>query len=619
MNQLFITVLNMSITASYVIILIILVRLFLKKAPKYISYALWVVVAFRLVIPFSYESIISLLPQNTNTVPIPYDIIFQQNPQINSGIKIVDSYVSKSLPRATTGASVNPLQIYMGTGTYIWIFGMIALFTYSVTSIFLLKNRLKDSKSLGGNIFEAYNLKTPFVLGLIKPKIYLPTGINNNEKSYILLHEQIHIKRKDHIIKVLAFVILCVHWFNPLVWISFILMGRDMELSCDEKVLKHINNKNIKKIYADSLLSLATDRHILNGNPLAFGEGKIKGRIKNVLNYRPPRFWVIIITVVLALVIGTGLVVNPINTGILSDVVDFTLNLPENIMYGSLVSGNKHLNFNKEEGKEIVKYLSELKISKSAIYQSRDHVMDATNQVHFVYSIDYNDDFQNVFFNFNEEFTRVWVSNDIKPSISYNVKIPDDVKRFLGRYFDKISIPIKNGSDKDGYETKQVNEINQEEISKYRKEGIYIPGDATKYLEKRELDNPSLLVNDRLQSIYDKYAETFDDGLLIKLQPIDIFRLHNKAIEEENHEVGVNLINLLPEIDKEELIKEAEDDYVSNQNQKIQLEKYSQFNGKVLELLVSENMAYIIIQGDGFWRFEKTENDIWKLGWLARQ
>lgn len=310
MSELFLTVLNMSFTASYVILFVILIRLLLKKAPKVISYALWGVVAFRLIIPFSFESIFSLMPRNTNTVPIPYDIIYQQSPQINSGIEVVDSFVSQSLPAPTVGASVNPLQIYTEIGAYIWVLGIIALLVYSPVSILILKRQLKSARLIEKNIFEAKNLKTPFVLGLIRPKIYLPVGLSIEDRSYILLHEQTHIQRKDHIIKVLAFLILSIHWFNPLVWIAFLLMSTDMEFSCDERVLKEMN-EDIKKPYANSLLSLAIGSHILNGSPLAFGEGNVRGRIKNVLNYKRPRFWVIVLSIVIVTVAGIGLIANP--------------------------------------------------------------------------------------------------------------------------------------------------------------------------------------------------------------------------------------------------------------------------------------------------------------------
>ena len=310
MSELFLSVLNRSLTASYVILFIIIIRLLLKKAPKVISYALWGVVAFRLIIPFSFESMFSLMPRNTNTVPIPHDIIYQQSPKINSGLDVVDSLVNESLPAPAIGASVNPLQIYIEIGAYFWILGIMILLIYSLVSGILLKRQLRSAELIEQNIFEAKNLKTPFVLGLLRPKIYLPVGFNDKERSYILLHEQTHINRKDHIIKVLAFLVLSVHWFNPFVWIAFMLMSMDMELSCDERVLKEMN-EDIKKPYANSLLSLATGRHILNGSPLAFGEGNVKGRIKNVLNYRKPPFWIIVFALAIAAVVSIGLLTNP--------------------------------------------------------------------------------------------------------------------------------------------------------------------------------------------------------------------------------------------------------------------------------------------------------------------
>jgi beta-lactamase regulating signal transducer with metallopeptidase domain len=355
MSELFLSVLNMSLTASYVILFVILVRLLLKKAPKVISYVLWGVVAFRLIIPFSFESMFSLLPRNTNTVPIPHDITYQQSPQINSGIEVVDSFVSESLPAPAIGASVNPLQIYIEIGSYIWILGIMVLLIYSLVSILILKKQLKSVQLIEQNIYEAENLKTPFVLGLIRPKIYLPTELSIEERNYILLHEQTHIHRKDHIIKILAFLILSIHWFNPLVWIAFILMSRDMELSCDERVLKEMD-KDIKKPYANSLLLLATGRYILNGSPLAFGEGNVKGRIKNVLNYKRPRFWVLVFSIVVVTAVGIGLMANPKQGD--------TIQLEDNVAESP--SGTTEAAYHTEYNRVKIEFISDMMGFKSA-------------------------------------------------------------------------------------------------------------------------------------------------------------------------------------------------------------------------------------------------------------
>jgi len=206
-------------------------------------------------------------------------MVYQQSPHVNSTVGAVESYAARnSLPAPVAEAGTKPFLNYLETGAYIWILGIIVLLSYSLVSVLILKKHLKSAQHVERNIYLAKNLKTPFVLGIIKPRIYLPVGLSENEKNYILIHEQTHIRRKDHIIKVMAFLILSVHWFNPLVWIAFMLMGTDMELSCDERVLKEIN-EDIKKPYASSLLSLAAHKHILNGNPLAFGEENVSHRI----------------------------------------------------------------------------------------------------------------------------------------------------------------------------------------------------------------------------------------------------------------------------------------------------------------------------------------------------
>lgn len=310
MSELFLSVLNMSLTASYVILVVILVRLLLKKAPKIISYALWSVVALRLVLPFSFDSVFSFVPWSTSAVPIPGDLPVPQSSRLQSRLEAVDALVRSSLSAPGMGASANSWQLYLEIGAWIWLAGIVGWLGYSFISILILKRQLKDAQRMEQNIYKAKNLNTPFVLGFIRPRIYLPTGLSDEDRAFILLHEQTHIRRGDPVIKLAAFFILTIHWFNPLVWIAFRLMGTDMELSCDESVLKKMGN-HVKKPYANSLLSLAAGRHILNGSPIAFGEGDVKGRIKNILNYKQPRFWVIAVSVIAAATAGIGLLANP--------------------------------------------------------------------------------------------------------------------------------------------------------------------------------------------------------------------------------------------------------------------------------------------------------------------
>jgi len=308
LDSLFLQILNMSLTASIVILFVLGGRFLLKKAPKIFSYALWSVVLFRLVCPFSFESLVSLLP--SNPAPISDKILYTLAPQINTGVEIIDNAVNATLPVPAFGASVNPMQIWTFIGEIVWLTGIAVLLLYSVISLIRLQNRLKNAVHEKENVYLAEQLDTPFVLGIIRPKIYLPAALSPEEKQYILLHEQIHIRRFDHVVKVLSFLVLCAHWFNPLVWVAFFLCGKDMEMSCDEAVIKRLGN-DVKKDYSSSLLALATGRRFISGIPLAFGEGDTRGRIKNVLNFKKPGFWVIVITMILVTALCVGLMTNP--------------------------------------------------------------------------------------------------------------------------------------------------------------------------------------------------------------------------------------------------------------------------------------------------------------------
>lgn len=312
MGKVFLNVLNMSITSSYVILFMLLARIILKKAPKIFSYSLWAVVLFRLICPFSLSSTLSLfsfVKQNTME-HIPADIGYMSHPKVSLGIKTVDNLVNGSLPAAAQYTSVYPMQLILAAASLIWIIGIITLVVYSVVSYVLLKRKISTAMLISDNIFESENVKSPFVLGLITPKIYLPINLKESERGYILMHEQTHIKRLDYLIKPFAFFVMCFHWFNPLVWISFILMNHDMEMSCDESVLNRMG-KNIKKDYSNSLLSFAAHKNMINGSPLAFGESNVNGRIKNVLSYKKPGFWLIAAAVILVMVFSMGLVTNP--------------------------------------------------------------------------------------------------------------------------------------------------------------------------------------------------------------------------------------------------------------------------------------------------------------------
>ncbi len=308
LERIFLQVINMSFTASVVIAFVLVARIVLQKAPKVFSYMLWSVVLFRLICPFSFESIFSLLPTKAN--PISQDILYMQIPKTDTGIDVINHSVNAILPAATPQASTNPLQIWVTIFSHIWLLGVAALLLYSLIALLRLKKELLNATPYENNILISSRIDTAFVMGIFYPKIYLPSNLNAAERSYILLHEQTHVKRLDHIFKLISFLVLCVHWFNPFAWIAFFLSGKDMEMSCDEAVIRRLGDE-VKKDYSASLLILATGRRIVSGTPLAFGEGDTKDRIKNVLNYKKPRVWAVLIALTAVIFVVIGLTTSP--------------------------------------------------------------------------------------------------------------------------------------------------------------------------------------------------------------------------------------------------------------------------------------------------------------------
>ena len=289
--------LNMTLTGSFIILFVLLARLALKKAPKIYSYALWAVVLFRLLCPVSFSAPISLLgaleapvtEQHTVEYVSP-TVVHDPYPALDIPVVTVDNAINKTLPQGQEQLVADPLEAPVSLASLLWLWGMGALLTYSTISLLFLRRKLVGAAHLRENIYLADHIDTPFVMGILRPKIYLPSSLSEDEQGYILLHERHHIRRLDHIWKLLGFAALCIHWFNPLVWLSFVLSGKDMEMSCDEAVLKKMGAE-IRSDYSASLLSLATGRRIIAGAPLAFGEGDTKSRIKNALKWKEAPAW----------------------------------------------------------------------------------------------------------------------------------------------------------------------------------------------------------------------------------------------------------------------------------------------------------------------------------------
>ena len=310
MNELFLKIINMSISASWLVLAVLILRFVLKKAPKWINVLLWGIVAIRLICPFSFESTLSLIP---SAETIPLNIGMDTTPTINSGISAINNAVNPIISQSNTpmaGASVNLLQITIGICEYIWIFGMIALALYTAISYWRLRRKVDTAVRYKDNIFQSENVSFPFVLGIIKPRIYLPFKMNGQYLEHVVAHEQAHICRKDHWWKPLGFLLLMIPWFNPLMWLAYVLLCRDIELACDEKVIKELGNEQ-RGDYTQALVACSINRRMIAACPLAFGEVSVKERVKSVMNYKKPAFWVIIISVIVCVGVAVCFLTNP--------------------------------------------------------------------------------------------------------------------------------------------------------------------------------------------------------------------------------------------------------------------------------------------------------------------
>ena len=310
MSDLFLNILNMSIAASWLILAVVLLRFLLKKVPKWIAVLLWGIVALRLVVPFSFESALSLIPsaETFNAHNIQYE-----TPAISSGIPAVNNAVNPVLGETfapNSVGSINPLYIWTLVVSAIWLVGIAAMLLYAVISYVRVRQSVAERVPYEGNIFLCDYVKSPFILGLVRPKIYLPSSMDEAAMGPVIAHEKAHLARRDHWWKPMGFLILTVHWFNPLCWVAYVLLCRDIELACDEKVIRQMDLDE-KKQYSTALLECNTQRRLVTICPLAFGEVGVKERVKNVLNYKKPAFWVIVVAVVACAVVTVCFATNP--------------------------------------------------------------------------------------------------------------------------------------------------------------------------------------------------------------------------------------------------------------------------------------------------------------------
>lgn len=317
MEAVFLQLLNMSMTAGWLVLAVIILRFAFRNMPKGIRCVLWALVAVRLICPITIESQVSLVP---SAETIPKQNLYTDSPIVHSGINEINSLINPILSgdsmihldvNLNNDTNENILARLVNVASYIWLAGVVIMFVYGGCSYLHIRRKVQASINIHGNIYICDTIDTPFILGINKTKIYLPSYLTEAEIKCVVAHEKAHIKRKDHWWKPFGFILLMIYWFNPLMWVAYILLCRDIELACDERVISDMDSSS-RKIYSEVLLASSTTYRFVIASPLAFGEVAVKSRIKSVLNYKKPAFWVTALGCIVCIVVGVGFLTNPV-------------------------------------------------------------------------------------------------------------------------------------------------------------------------------------------------------------------------------------------------------------------------------------------------------------------
>lgn len=428
MESAFLSLVNLSLNASYLVLAVLLLRVIFKKAPKRLNCLLWGLVGLRLVFPFSIESVMSLIPSAEVLDP---QMVNRNYFDIDTGFRRVDRNVNMYLAdryfegvTVPTNTSLNITRVLM----LVWLIGVSVLLIYTLISYLRLRKRVSTATLLRDNIKESEFVSSPFVLGIIKPIIYLPYNMDEEERKYVIAHEKAHLKRFDHLIKPLGFLILTVYWFNPLMWLAYILLCRDIELACDEKVIKNLGEAE-RKSYSGALLNLSVSRRSIAACPLAFGEVGVKQRVKNALSYKKPAFWIIII----ALILSAATAVCFLTVPKVYTVEEMYGSVPPDIQSVNIAGPAQTKYFDtKEEVEAIAGLISDIEVSR---YEIKNRMTGPRN-----YMIRFNGegDYYKTYY-LDSRCTTIQVNNFVKPSYIYRVKNSEEI-------FEKLKLLLAEAS-----------------------------------------------------------------------------------------------------------------------------------------------------------------------------
>lgn len=498
MEAVFLKLVNMSITASYLVAAVLVLRLILNRSPKWIRVALWGLVGLRLMLPLSFESDLSLIP---STEPLPQEFLYAATPHIQTGIPYVNNMLNPVIAHSLAPAeltSANPTQIWSFIFSQLWILGVVIMGLNALISYLIVRRRVRPSIRVTGNLYLCDSIETPFILGIGKPRIYLPSSLDQTTADHVLAHELAHLKRRDHWWKPLGFLLLTVYWFNPVMWLAYILLCRDIEMACDERVIREMDAIE-KKAYSQALLQCSVPRHMIAACPLAFGEVGVKTRIKSVLSYKKPAFWVMVIALILCAVFAVCFLTDPVGVPF-ADIIPGRTGEVQSI---TVIHGQEQYEITTDSGIEYVKsLLREIMVGKTEVSKSRSVDRDKYN------TLILHHENHDTFYHFSQSCSEVWYDNTVKPTMTYGVKNDGEILQFfenriednadLGDWEKACKKVLDDIQSRDNYHISMSrqfegeNFINDSSFSQYFKSEenllalTYIPADGSHHLIKKE-------------------------------------------------------------------------------------------------------------------------------------
>lgn len=509
MGDVFLWIVNQSISAVWLILAVLVLRLLLKRAPKWINGVLWGIVGLRLVLPFSVESALSLIP-SAQTIAKPASA---PRPYVDSGVTFLDDTVNGYLSghyyegvTRETGHFADATSML----ALVWLAGLAAMLLYAAVSSLRLRRRIGTAVRVRENVYRSDRIGSPFVFGIFRPRIYLPYGISDADAQYVIAHERAHLCRRDHWWKPIGFLILSVYWFHPLVWVGYVLLCRDIELACDERVVSGLSDSQ-KADYSQALLTCSVNRRLVTVCPLAFGEVGVKDRVKKVLCYKKPAFWMIVLGILIIVSVAVCFLTNPpSNTLEKIEGNDFSSITHERTSV-ALLQGEEYRYVGAMEKRDL-QALYGLRISRGEISQSRSEDRDRTNTVILNISVS-PEPFEpsysyihGVYIHFNADFSSVWVDDGVKPTFSYRVLEPQKAKEVFSSFFGRG----KDASSVGGADSGSVTEFESTVswVNWSESDEIFLRARNTEKLAISSVKHLPIYKFDTLQE-FDLFRETF--------------------------------------------------------------------------------------------------------------